>query len=168
MILCWMLQSRADEECPIRVGLIRAGKIGSMYLAQTRTTRSGREGNACKLLREQANRGFGVSDRLSRPDERTSFLTKTISNETRAGKRRGLSTANQCPYVFRGAAGNGCFIQRPFFARRGHCGNDGAGTRLSGGLVVLPGAIPVASNNGQPPHRRRARGDRPPSLPASI
>ena len=38
MNLYHMLAARAEEDRPIRVGLIGAGKFGTMYLAQVRTT----------------------------------------------------------------------------------------------------------------------------------
>ena len=38
MNLYHMLKRRADQGRPVRVGLIGAGKFGSMFLAQARTT----------------------------------------------------------------------------------------------------------------------------------
>ena len=38
MNLYRMLAARAEENRPVRVGLIGAGKFGTMYLAQVRTT----------------------------------------------------------------------------------------------------------------------------------
>ncbi len=38
MNLARMLKARADEGRPVRVGVIGAGKFGSMFLSQVRTT----------------------------------------------------------------------------------------------------------------------------------
>ena len=47
MNLYRMLAARAEENRPVRVGLIGAGKFGTMYLAQVRATTGVQRAAAC-------------------------------------------------------------------------------------------------------------------------